>query len=305
MGDNEPVGQHLAEHLYNWNQALRAAWSQSVETTHLLAIDHENIQVYFNHYKHIIKSFHVLPQNTWNMDEKGFSIGYIHTQKIITAANDKDVFEKMPGNQEWVSLVKTICMDSQKIDLMVIFKGNKTVNSFYYKDMSQWTVTFSLNSWMSNDLTIVWLQEVFLLQTKPSDSEAAWILILDGHGSHININFILECLDHHVHPVFLPAKTSHIMQPLNVGVFRPVSTYYTQYLNQWSSEQPYNANQRVGKADFIHIYNQAHQDSFSKQNVHSAWHGAGLCLYNLSWVMDSIKYPIPELKMPLKDVSNV
>ena len=58
---------------------------------------------------------------------------------------------------------------------------------------------------------------------KPGD----WrLLILDGHGSHTTPEFMVECFSNKIWLVFLPAHTSHVLQPLDVGVFSALKRYY-------------------------------------------------------------------------------
>ena len=45
------------------------------------------------------------------------------------------------------------------------------------------------------------------------------LLILDGHASHVTINVIKLAHENNIHLLCLPAHTSHILQPLDVGVF--------------------------------------------------------------------------------------
>lgn len=44
------------------------------------------------------------------------------------------------------------------------------------------------------------------------------LLIVDRCGSHMTIEFIDYCWEQKIHPFNLPSHTSHILQPLDVGV---------------------------------------------------------------------------------------
>ena len=57
------------------------------------------------------------------------------------------------------------------------------------------------------------------------------MLILDGHGNHVNIQFLNWCHEHCILvTVFLPHST-HCLQPLDVSFFGLLSQYYTQELD--------------------------------------------------------------------------
>ena len=50
------------------------------------------------------------------------------------------------------------------------------------------------------------------------------ILIQDGHGSHVSIELIELARKNDVHLLCLPAHCTHILQPLDVGVFKSFKT---------------------------------------------------------------------------------
>jgi hypothetical protein len=47
------------------------------------------------------------------------------------------------------------------------------------------------------------------------------MLVMDGHGSHLTIEFVGYCyrLDVKISVFLLPAHSTHILQPLDIGVF--------------------------------------------------------------------------------------
>lgn len=48
------------------------------------------------------------------------------------------------------------------------------------------------------------------------------LLIMNGHGSHITVGFISFCMDNAIDLLILPPHWSHVLQPLDVGVFSPL-----------------------------------------------------------------------------------
>ena len=54
------------------------------------------------------------------------------------------------------------------------------------------------------------------------------LLIFDGHSSHITIDVIEYARSNGLHLLCLPSHTSHILQPLDVGVFKSFKTFFFQ-----------------------------------------------------------------------------
>jgi hypothetical protein len=59
------------------------------------------------------------------------------------------------------------------------------------------------------------------------------LLLLDGHASHFNWEFFDFCLSNRIIPLCLPAHSTHLLQPLDVGLFSPLQRYYSNSLDEW------------------------------------------------------------------------
>jgi DDE superfamily endonuclease len=71
----------------------------------------------------------------------------------------------------------------------VIFKGKDVQKSWFYSEVEQdWFYTPSENGWTSNNISLSWLKELFLIESVVEDLLQPQILILNGHGSHIPID---------------------------------------------------------------------------------------------------------------------
>ena len=64
------------------------------------------------------------------------------------------------------------------------------------------------------------------------------LLVLDGHGSHITIDVIEYARSKEIHPLCLPSHTSHILQPLDVGVFKSFKSFFSKPCRQYMAKNP-------------------------------------------------------------------
>jgi hypothetical protein len=72
-----------------------------------------------------------------------------------------------------------------------------------------------------------WLKNIFERHTKPASPRARCLLLVDGHSSHVNMAFIDFADKHWIIVMILPPHTTHRLQPLDVGLFQPLSTAYS------------------------------------------------------------------------------
>ena len=61
------------------------------------------------------------------------------------------------------------------------------------------------------------------------------LLVIDGHVSHITIDVIEYARLNEIHLLCLPSHTSHILQPLDVGVSKPFPPRYV--VSIWPKNQ--------------------------------------------------------------------
>lgn len=73
------------------------------------------------------------------------------------------------------------------------------------------------SGWVNTELFLKWLK-FFIPPFRPV------LLILNGHSSHVSTNTIEYTRENGIHMLCIPAHTTHILQLLDVGVFK--SFYY-------------------------------------------------------------------------------
>ena len=72
------------------------------------------------------------------------------------------------------------------------------------------------NEDMDSKLFFKWIDKLFVLEP----AICLVHIILDGHGSHLDINMIHLLVENSIHLFCLPPHTTNILQPLDVAIFR-------------------------------------------------------------------------------------
>jgi hypothetical protein len=54
------------------------------------------------------------------------------------------------------------------------------------------------------------------------------LLLLDGHGSHLAMNFITFCNENKIILAVFPSYATHKLQPLDVVLYGPLSEVYNR-----------------------------------------------------------------------------
>ena len=164
----------------------------------------------------------IKPANRWNIDEAGIMEGKGVNGLVVGTKEKKAILKADPGKRAWTSFIECISATGQYLSPLVIFKG-KTVQQQWFpldlKPFSDWEFTATDNRWTNNAVAVEWLEKIFIPQTQPTNPTDYRLLILDGHGSHTSDDFMWLCLKHRIHVIYLPARCSHVLQPLDMVVW--------------------------------------------------------------------------------------
>lgn len=202
----------------------------------------------------------------------------------IASAGKKTAYNKNSEDREWVTIVETISATGEKVKPLVIFKGKRVQSTWFQSEnVPDWRYTASDKGWTSYDIAIRWLKHIFDVETKPVGSTYR-MLILDGHGSHVNIDFMWECYQRRIVLLFLPAHTSHVLQPLDVACFSQVKLNYRFTINDLSQ---LDDAAPVKKERSIHAYSEAREIGLSKKVILGGWKGSGIHPLNVQKVQQS------------------
>jgi len=121
------------------------------------------------------------------------------------------------------------------------------------------------------------------------------LLILDGCEIHIHIALVEYCINARIVPYCLPAHSTHLLQPLEVGLYSPLQKYYGQQVDKLIRY----GRIAVTKGNFLRMLVQAWLKTFAKENILSAWRGSGLIPPNARVVLTQLpSYRVSEGPAP-------
>lgn len=102
-------------------------------------------------------------------------------------------------------------------------------------------VGWSEKGWTNDAMAVKYIKDLLVPWMKKRNRErgdaesSMWLLILDGHGSHLGYKFIDYALNHNVLVFSLPPHSTHILQPLDVRLFSPLARYYRNAMHKFIS----------------------------------------------------------------------
>lgn len=290
----EPIGKQWVPRFLRRHTELASIITRKIDAPRVKDTSQEALRKWFDELKRVVDEFGIKPKNIYNMDESGFAIGEIEATKRIINANIRQQFQAKPGRQEWVTSVECICADGTSISPLIIFRG-KSIQPQYLPPNcpNNWLFYCNTKGWTSNEHGIEWLRRCFEPQTREKADGEIRLLICDGHDSHITGAFIGHCMDNNIHLMILPPHSSHLTQPLDVGVFGALKKIMAAKIDPLIRTGVAN----IQKWEWLEAFIKAHRQVFRPQNILGGFRGTGIVPYEPQKVIDRVSsQTTPELQ---------
>lgn len=290
------VGKNWVTTFIENNEAIKARYNRKYDYQRAKCEDPELMQAWFVRIKTTIEAYGIQSDDIYNFDETGFQMGVIATAKVVTGSDRAGRPRTVqPGNREWVTIIETINTRGFAIPPLVIFEAVWHQASWYSMLPLDWTIGVSDNGWTTNEIGLYWLEHVFEKHTREHTIGTHRLLILDGHNSHMNLEFDQYCLDHNIIILCMPAHSSHLLQPLDVGCFSVLKRSYGRLVEQ----QTRLGIDHIDKQEFLRLYQQARPEALHKNNIQSGFRATGIHPYDPNQVLTllhtALRTPSPQL----------
>jgi DDE superfamily endonuclease len=139
---------------------------------------------------------------------------------VITHLNTKAVYLSDPDNREMVTSVECISGGGFVIASMIILAGSVLIEKHFDNSIDDDVLFDSETGYTNAKLSMEWLRH-FDKQTASRQKGKYRMLVFDGHRSYLTDEFTYYCWEHDIIPFRLPAHSTHLLQPLDIGVFQP------------------------------------------------------------------------------------
>lgn len=272
-GDTNDIGINWPQKFMKRHTEIKTAYIPPLDKERAMAQDPTILSGWFDLYLQLKTEFEVDERDIYNMDEKGFMQGVIAKLRVmIPKYEKKKAYMTQCGNREWVSLIECVSLDGRLLPPWIIFKG-KQLQKAWKEALKEGEIAMSENGWTDNTIGLAWIQRCFDKETRIYQKGEFRMLLVDGHASHITTAAIQYCIDQKIILLCLPPHTTHLLQPLDVGVFAPLATAYKSHVQRITR---LGASYHVDKVDFLQVYQQARQEAITPINVKKAWAATGL-----------------------------
>ena len=267
------VGEKWVYNFIKRRPLLSSRFSKRYNYERAKCEDPKIIREWFDLVQKTILQFGIDPDDIYNFDKTGFAMGLTATAKVITRSEyygRRPVLQ--PGNREWVTVVECTNASGWALPPCVIFKGKVFIKSWFDGLPEDWRFEVSPNGWTSDKIGFRWLEKLFIPTTSLRTKGGYRLLILNGHGSHLTPKFDEICEQNKVIPICMPAHSSHLLQPLDIGCFAVLKRAYGRMVET----KMRNGINHIDKLDFLEAYPFARIEAFKSETIKNSFGAAGL-----------------------------
>ena len=299
--DAPRVGKLWAHRFVQRKPELKMRFSRVYDFQRALCEDPAAINAWFRLVANMNAKYGIADWDLYNFDETGFMIGKIESSMIVARADRKGRSKKVqPGNREWATVIHCVNGEGWSLPPYILLKGQHLLASWFSETAlpGDWALKTTENGWTNNETGLDWLKH-FDKHTASRTKGIYRMLVLDGHDSHLSADFDTYCEVNKIIPLCLPAHSSHLTQPLDVGCFGPLKRAYGDEINELSMK----FINHITKEDFLLSFKAAYFKAITADNIKGGFRGAGLIPHNPDAVISKldIKLRTPTPTLPNAD----
>lgn len=210
---------------------------QNVEYARKKALDPFIIYAYFDLLEKTLIELQLLdkPHRIWNLDESSLSIDPRKSRVVGAVNKPSSRTVSSPGKENTTFLL--LCNAAgDKAPPLIIFKGKHLWDQWLAPPKADFPGTVyaaSGKGWMESDI----FKNYFLKTLIPAlGPERPVLIIYDGHSTHVGLEILEAAIQHDITIIKLPPHTSHVLQPLDLSVFRPFKLKWDEKLISWQRQ---------------------------------------------------------------------
>lgn len=210
------------------------------------------IKAWFNEIEKYVRENNLLPalsdpSRVFNMDETAFFL-CPQGQKVLAIRGQKNVYEVHSGSdKESLTVLANINAKGDVAPTLVVLPGQRLPPADKVKLPSGWAMAKSESGWINGEVFYEYFVNYFYPWLIEKQTTFPVVVFLDGHKSHLTYHLSSFCAEHEIVLIALPANCTHIMQPLDVAVFRSLKRGWADLVHDWRMK---NGGERLTKYNF-------------------------------------------------------
>ena len=172
----------------------------------------------------------------FNTDETSLPLNP-KSDKVLTKKGSKNVYSIINNNEkEALTVLVTGNAAGQLAPPLVMFSYKRIPKEMYEKMPCDWYYGTSDSGWMQGESFYEYVTNVFYPWIIRTNIALPVILYVDGHVSHLTQPLAKFCAASQIELIALHPNSTHIIQPMEQSMFRPMKAAWTRQANEYCQQ---------------------------------------------------------------------
>ncbi|XP_064292277.1 uncharacterized protein LOC135309805 [Plodia interpunctella] len=237
------------------------------------AITENRIRHWFKDLRNYIMSIDAMdifedPDRIFNGDETGFSL-CPKSGKVLGPKGYKNLFIIKKNNEkENITVLLVFSASGKLCPPLVIFPYVRPPKALVNNMPESWVLGRSESGWMKSDVFFEYVTNDYNDWLIKNNVKKPILLFIDGHKSHMTYALSEFCEANDIILYALPPNSTHMLQPADVSVFRPLKQNWKNIVKK--------SDQAVTKFNFCSILNNTLSQTELKDAIRNGFRKCGL-----------------------------
>ena len=261
--------------------SLRQA--EPISYARAVANDPAVVNKYFDLLDDVIRSNNLTqrPGQIFNCDETGLALAH-KPPKVVVKSRQQHPYAITSGNKAQITVLACASASGYSIPPMIIYDRKSLSNEMIEGEVPDTFYGLSDSGWMDSTLFEEWFKNHFL---RHAPAARPLLLLLDGHASHYNPSVLRMALEQQVILFCLPPYTTHLLQPLDNGVFSSLKINWRKQCQAFFNSNP---RRLLNRHNFNQVFCSAWLQGMTIANVITCFKSAGIYPMNRNAVLSQI-----------------
>ena len=190
--------------------------------------------------------------------------------KVVAKKRQKKVKYQTSGQKQQINIIGCGSATRHVIPPFIVFAAKQVNYLWTINEVSGSCFAVNDNGWVDHDLFSFFLTEHFIENAVP---RRPLLLLLDGHSTHFEPKSLQVAKDNNIVIFCLPPHTTHVCQPIDCSLFKPLKLQWRQECHKFYQKNP---GLVISKYDFCGIFWEAWLKAITPSNVISTFKKAGI-----------------------------
>jgi hypothetical protein len=178
------------------------------------------------------------PKRIFNTDESAFFLSP-KGRKVLAKKGSKSLHDRSGDDKECLTVLITGNAAGQLAPPMVMYSYERLPKHIVSHVPNGWGVGKSKSGWMTSESFFEYITNIFYPWLVSENVEFPVILYLDGHKSHVTLPLTDFCRQKQIVVISLLPNSTHILQPLDVGLFKSLKSKWKHEVKNFKINNNY------------------------------------------------------------------